>query len=121
MREENTQDRLMIRMRTQFWDSLPTKAYRVRQLVRKQRMQQLDLGELEELELSVKRIADSAHSLGFEEVADIASSLAALLLKYRNGVDTGRQIDEHCDHLDQLIDDMTLEALAVGLRSLWHD
>ncbi len=121
MREESTHDRLLVKMRTQFWNTLPTKAYRVRQLIRKQRGPGLDPGELEELELTVKRIADSAASLGFTDVGDVGARLASLLWQQRSGVEIVECMDQHCDRLDQIIDEMTLEAMAVGLRSLWHD
>ena len=120
MRDESSHDRLLVKLRTQFWDSLPTKASRIRRIARRQREGHLDLGEFEELELTVKRMADSAQALGFHDVSEVACSLANLLVEQRAGKDVWSKFDDQCDRLDQLIDDMTLEALAVGLRSLWQ-
>lgn len=121
MREDQTHDRAMIKMRAQYWDALPTRAYVVRRLIRKRREPGLEPGEREELELTVQRISESGAVLGFQDVSAIAVRLTELLALGRSGQDVQAQIEAACDDLDRLIDDMTLEALAASLRSLWHD
>lgn len=120
MTEDEFRDRATMKLRAQYWDALPTNAYRVRRLIRKERASQLEPGEREELELLVQRLADSAHALGFAEVADVTTEIAQLLREQRAGGDVSQSLEGLCDRLDHIIDDMTLEALAVGLRSLWY-
>ena len=121
MREDDDHSRVLFHLRAQYWDSLPTKAYRVRRLIRKERKGGLELGEREELELAVRRLAESGACYGFEEISDIAVQMVDLLDRRRDGDETSRELEVWCDELDRYIDDMTVEALAVGLKSIWRD
>lgn len=118
MTPQERQDRYLVRQRAKFWESLPMQAYRVRRLTRKQRGLELEPGEREELELTVQRVAEKAMSLGFVEVGAVATRLTDLLWRERHGAEVHRAIEHHCDALDSLIDDMSIEALATGLHSL---
>ena len=120
MTEDEFRDRATMKLRAQFWEALPTNAYRVRRLIRKQRLVGLEPGQREELELLVQRLADSAQSLGFDDVGVVTQEIAELLWTQRSGANVHQPLEELCDQLDHIIDDMTLEALAVGLRSLWY-
>ena len=112
-------DRAIIKMRAQYWEALPTNAYRVRKLARKQRAAELEPGEREELELLVQRLTDQAVSLRFDAVASILTQLGTALWNHRHGRPS-RDLEDLCDQLDHVVDDMTLEVMAVGLRSLWY-
>lgn len=108
-------------LRARYWQSLPTKAYRLRRLIRKGRAGELQPGEREELELLGKRLAESGASYGFEEVSRIGDALSDLL---DGGRRTGEldfeELENLCDELDRFIDDMTVDALATGLSAFWR-
>lgn len=121
MRQNDLHERMLIKERAEYWQALPTNAYRIRRLIRKLRSDGLEPGEREELELLVKRLAESGVALGFRHVADVASLLEERLWADRRGQNGHDDLEQICDKLDQHIDDMTLEALASGLRAFWND
>lgn len=114
---QERQERHLVRQRAKFWESLPMQAYRVRRLTRKQRGLELEPGEREELELTVQQVAEKAMALGFVEVGAVATRLTDLLWRERRGAEVYRAIEHHCDALDSLIDDISIEALMVGLHA----
>lgn len=119
MVQSEIQDRVTLKLRAEFWEALPTNAYRVRRLIRRKRATELQLGEREELELLVQRLADQAYALRFDAVASIVSKIGRSLWDERSGGEA-EDLEDLCDQLDHVVDDMTLEAMAVGLRTLWR-
>ncbi len=118
-RDDRDYDRLMASLRSRYWETLPTRAYRLRRLVRKLRSDALEPGEREELELETQRLADSGSSFGFDEVSRICAAMSDALARHRAGrLEDLAELSRHCDALDRFIDDMTLEALAVRLRAV---
>ncbi len=109
-------DTAIHRMRSRFWSSLPAQSGRLRRLAVRAVRDRLALGEREELELLVKRLADSAQTHGFGEAGEIARQMAATLDAERLGIDDLDGLLDACDELDRFIDDMTIEALAVRLQ-----
>lgn len=114
---ESKADRVMREMRSRYWHALPQRAYRMRRLIQKNRAGRLEPGELEELELLAKRLADLGSSYGFEEVTRIVSRVCDLLTSHRGGTVDHAALERACDELDAFVDDMTIEALALRLRA----
>lgn len=106
-------------LRRRYWEGLPTRAYRIRRLVRAAREDQLQPGERQELELLTQRLAESGTSYGFSEISRIAG---AMLDELREGATTVSfsQLESSCDELDQFIDNMSLETLALRLGAVWY-
>lgn len=118
-RDDRNYERLMTSLRSRYWESLPTRAYKLRRLIRKLRSDALEPGEREQLELIAQRMAESAGSFGFDEVGQIGARISAALARYRSGDDSAMSaLESACDDLDRFIDDMTIEALAMRLRAV---
>ena len=105
-------------LRRRYWESLPTRAYRIRRLVRAAREGTLELGEREELELLTQRLAESGASYGFQEVSRIVGDILDEIRAARSldSIDFAT-VEKSCDELDRFIDDMTFEVLATRLRA----
>lgn len=118
-RDDRNYERLMTSLRSRYWESLPTRAYKLRRLVRKLRSNSMQPGEREELELMVQRLADSGSSFGFEEVTEIGGRMADIVARQRQGEgELLEELESACDDLDRFIDDMTIEALVMRLRAV---